>query len=128
MPSPIVRSLAVRAVGPKDTSALRVTARTEGNTLLKRVVVVPSMYISSEILLEPTDRLVRGGEGLSDTSPMPGRLDSLKIKTSSSRLYATSEVGLISETQKDARATTTAVVIAAPRAEALQVTAQWRDA
>ena len=128
MPSPIVRSISLRSFGPTSRGDLGVTAKTAPRSFIERHIGVPSVVIAFRAArIGATDRVARGGEGLSDTSTMPGRLDSLKIKTSSSRLYATSEAGLISENQKDARATTTAVVIAAPRAEALQVTAQWRD-
>ncbi len=77
---------------------------------------------------ESTDRLVRGGEGLSDTNPFPARPTSVKLQTRVTTPNVARRGGVISDNQDDNRATTTVVMVTGPRVESVQVTAQWIDA
>ena len=77
---------------------------------------------------ESTDRLVRGGEGLSDTNPFPSRPTSVKLQTRVTTPNVARRGGVISDNQDDNRATTTVVMVTGPRVESVQVTAQWIDA
>ena len=76
----------------------------------------------------PTARLVHGGESPSDTDPFPARLTSVKLQSRVATPNVTRRGGVISENQDDKRATTTVVMVTGPRVDAMQVTAQWREA
>ena len=126
MPSPILRSVSLRVYGPGSVKETQPIAGRRGNLYIDKKITVPSaVVLFNPAHAESTDRLVRGGEGLSDGNPMPGRLKSMGMAIKNPAVTMLRQSGPVSFDQSGRQPRTTEVQIVSPRVEALEVTAQW---